>query len=84
MTCLAYLALQYTCGFGFCVEWGQRRAIRNKYGIKDGNKCTDCLTPFCCPCCAVIQEYTEVEKRREAGGGGVQKVGYQGEQPMRV
>ncbi|KAM7216972.1 PLAC8 family domain containing protein [Rhypophila decipiens] len=75
-TCLAYTALQYTCGFGFCVEWGQRRAIRHKFGIKDGSKATDCLTPFCCPCCAAIQEFTEVERRRLIGANGVVKDGY--------
>ncbi len=30
-----------------------------------GNCCTDFLVNFCCPCCAVIQQYKEVEIRRD-------------------
>ncbi|KAK3317913.1 PLAC8 family-domain-containing protein [Apodospora peruviana] len=78
-TCAIYTLLQYTFTGGFIVEWGQRRAIRKRYGINDGNGCTDCLKPWCCPCCAAIQEYTELEKRREAG---VYKQGYQMQAPM--
>ena len=44
----------------------QREKIRNLDGNKiDGGCCGDFCSNFCCPCCAVIQQYKEVESRRD-------------------
>jgi hypothetical protein len=42
--------------------------------------CGDICANLCCPCCSVIQQYRELEMRRDAG---VVTKGYQGEAPMR-
>ncbi|KAL2127497.1 hypothetical protein VTI74DRAFT_10629 [Chaetomium olivicolor] len=75
------------CTLNLCGGWGwvlgflQRGRIRSKHGIK-GNVCGDLMANLCCPCCSVIQQYKEVEKRRDAGPRGPVKVGYQGQPPM--
>ncbi|KAK4655394.1 hypothetical protein QC762_302090 [Podospora pseudocomata] len=78
------------CGLNFCGGWGwileclQRGEVRSKHRI-EGSGCTDCLVACCCPCCGVIQSHKEVEKRRDAMQGGVpDKMGYQGQAPMRA
>jgi hypothetical protein len=61
----------------------QRGKIRDKYRIEQGGLCGDIMTNLCCPCCAVIQQYKEVEMRRDAATGP-SKMGYQGQAPMRA
>jgi hypothetical protein len=39
-----------------------RERIRLKYGI-GGDCCTDCLIWWCCPCCAGVQEFREMNLR---------------------
>lgn len=36
----------------------KRGDMRAKHGI-EGNGCTDCMTAWCCYCCALIQEEKE-------------------------
>lgn len=61
----------------------QRGHIRKKYGLPGGG-CGDCMRNWCCPCCSVIQQYREVEKRRDMHPTGPVKVGYQQQQPMYI
>ncbi|KAK4243098.1 hypothetical protein VTI28DRAFT_2337 [Corynascus sepedonium] len=65
-------------GMSFVMGCIQRRSIRVKYGI-EGNSCTDFALNGLLPCCAVIQQYRELEIRRDAGQGGYQK-----QAPMRM
>jgi Cys-rich protein (TIGR01571 family) len=39
-----------------------RGHLRRVYGI-DGDRCTDCLVTFLCPCCAVAQDARELKSR---------------------
>ncbi|KAK4238321.1 PLAC8 family-domain-containing protein [Achaetomium macrosporum] len=66
-------------GWGFIVGLMQRNKIRDKYRI-EGGICGDIMTNLCCPCCSVIQQYKEVEMRRDAAGPS--KMGYQAQAPM--
>jgi hypothetical protein len=50
------------------------------HGI-EGGTCGDLCANWCCPCCSVIQQYKEVEMRRDARQ--VNKAGYQQQAPMR-
>ena len=58
----------------------QRKRIREMNGIK-GSVVGDLCYNWACPCCAVIQQYKEVEMRRDARQ--VNKTGYQQQAPMR-
>lgn len=58
----------------------QRGKIRKTYGIH-GGACGDLCVNLCCPCCAVIQQYKEVEMRRDAH---LNNQGYQKQQPMQA
>lgn len=44
----------------------KRQEIREKYGIK-GSGGSDCFEAYCCPCCSLIQQEKEVERRSQAG-----------------
>jgi hypothetical protein len=55
----------------------QRGEIRREHGI-NGSECGDCMWNFCCPCCSIIQQYSDVEKRRDA----LNEIGYQSEPDM--
>lgn len=59
-----------------CLQRGQ---IRVKHGI-EGGKCGDMWANLCCPCCSAIQQYKELEIRRDAR---LNTKGYQGQAPMR-
>lgn len=63
----------------FSISLLQRKEIRKMHGI-EGGMCGDLCSNWCCPCCAVIQQYKEVEMRRDAR---VNKTGYQQQAPMR-
>jgi len=62
--CLLFPGFQ--CIFG-CLQRGD---VRGRYGI-DGGGCTDCLTHWCCDCCALIQEDLEVQEREDAAMRGM-------------
>ncbi|KAK3938675.1 PLAC8 family-domain-containing protein [Diplogelasinospora grovesii] len=86
--CLIWTALTYSANLGCIVSISQRRAVREKYGI-EGGCMRDVCTGFCCPCCAAIQEYTELEKRQAAAKHmNVDMNGYQAQPgaqaPMRM
>ncbi|KAK4458380.1 PLAC8 family-domain-containing protein [Cladorrhinum samala] len=69
-------------GWGFILNCLQRGEIRKKHNI-EGNGCGDFCVSLCCPCCGTIQQYKELEQRRDAQGLP-DKVGYQGQTPMGV
>lgn len=45
-----------------CLHCPARAALRSKYGIQ-GSPCEDCVTVWCCPCCALVQEYEELRSQ---------------------
>lgn len=51
--------LMQECGLCCLVHAPLRKRIREKHGIVSSN---DCLITCCCPCCAIIQEATQVAK----------------------
>ncbi|RIA80219.1 PLAC8 family-domain-containing protein [Glomus cerebriforme] len=59
--CLGHTLL-YTCfhfmRIDFILGGLNRGEVRARHGI-DGSACGDCLTHFCCNCCALIQEHRE-------------------------
>ena len=57
----------------------QRDRIRVKHKIKGGNPCGDFCINGCLPCCAIIQQYKEVDLRRKAR---INNKGYQQNQDM--
>ncbi|GAB1318430.1 hypothetical protein MFIFM68171_08640 [Madurella fahalii] len=69
------------CGIGCILPCLQRGDIRSKYHI-DGGCCTDCLANWCCTCCAAIQQFKELEIRRDARMPD--KAGYQPQAPMQA
>ncbi|KAK3904494.1 PLAC8 family-domain-containing protein [Staphylotrichum tortipilum] len=71
--CIGHFCLNLCGGFGGVLSCIQRTKIRKRYGI-EGGVCGDFWRNLCCPCCSVIQQYKEVEKRRDAL---VNKAGYQ-------
>lgn len=46
--------------------------MRRSYD-NDGNACNDCLTSWCCPCCALVQVDKEVKEKEGLAGN---KQGY--------
>ncbi|KAK4031268.1 PLAC8 family-domain-containing protein [Parachaetomium inaequale] len=54
-------------GAGCCFVFGclQRKRIRVKHKIEGGNTCSDFCINGCLPCCAIIQQYKEVDLRRQ-------------------
>ncbi|KAH6857104.1 PLAC8 family-domain-containing protein [Chaetomium sp. MPI-CAGE-AT-0009] len=74
------LVNMFTGGFGCFFSCVQRKKIREMHGI-EGGTCGDLCANWCCPCCSVIQQYKEVEMRRDARQ--VNKSGYQQQAPMR-
>ncbi len=60
MSCPLRLTLPSSLG---CL---QRKSVRNFGDNKiEGGCCGDFCTNFCCPCCAVIQQYKEAEYHRD-------------------
>ncbi|CAI5971448.1 unnamed protein product [Closterium sp. NIES-64] len=41
---------------------GFRTKLRRRYGLP-ASPCGDCLMHWCCPCCAISQEYRELKNR---------------------
>ncbi|KAL2173162.1 PLAC8 family-domain-containing protein [Thermothelomyces heterothallicus CBS 202.75] len=73
-----FLSLFGLTGVTTCI---QRRQIRLMYGI-EGNCCCDALITGCLPCCAVIQNYKEVDFRRDNQNAWGIKDGYKRQLPM--
>ncbi|KAK4152981.1 PLAC8 family-domain-containing protein [Chaetomidium leptoderma] len=76
----AWCLLTTFAGMSCFVGWKQRNDMRKRYQI-EGGSCGDMWKNLCCPCCSVIQQYKEVEMRRDARAN---KVGYQTQAPMRA
>ncbi|RKO92079.1 hypothetical protein BDK51DRAFT_45013 [Blyttiomyces helicus] len=52
------------------VSAGGALAIRGEIRMRanvEGNACNDCLAMFFCPCCAAVQETTEIDELERAG-----------------
>ena len=65
----------------------QRGKIRTMSSI-GGSECGDCMLNFCCPCCSITQQYSDVKKRwaveRAKRVAKVNQVGYEQSAGMQV
>jgi len=69
-TCALYACLGM-CGYGWVLQVGNRSDIRARYSVRGGTA-SDCLTSWCCHCCALIQEGREIELEEHTFEGGPQ------------
>ena len=61
--CLSYLVLDMLGGWGWCLGYSFRGALRNRLGIP-GDSCGDLFVHCCCPCCALAQEGREIKAKK--------------------
>ncbi|KAB5582792.1 PLAC8 family-domain-containing protein [Coniochaeta sp. 2T2.1] len=61
--CVGYCVLEMCGHWGFILGMLQRNHVRYAYNIR-GNACCDCCASFWCPCCGLLQQANEVERRR--------------------
>ena len=61
--CLSYLCLDMLGGWGWCLGYSFRGALRNRLMIH-GDSCGDLLVHCCCPCCALAQEGREIKAKK--------------------
>ncbi|KAL2006738.1 hypothetical protein VTN00DRAFT_9406 [Thermoascus crustaceus] len=66
--CCLWLCLGY-CGASWVLQTIKRGEMRERYGI-EGSCCGDCMRSWCCPCCGLVQEEKEAQRRivQEAPG----------------
>jgi len=62
--CLTWAGLQYCFGVGWVYQFLRRKEMRERWAL-EGDTCTDCLTTWCCHCCALIQQEKEVIGRTQ-------------------
>ncbi|KAL1989146.1 hypothetical protein VTN96DRAFT_3693 [Rasamsonia emersonii] len=74
--CCLFAALSF-CGIQWILQTIRRGEMRDRFGITEGNCCTDCMASFCCPCCALIQQEKEAKTRLGDGQGMAPPMGYQ-------
>ncbi|KAI9761856.1 MAG: hypothetical protein M4579_000796 [Chaenotheca gracillima] len=75
MNCLGCCVIG-SCGFGWVLQMMKRGDLRRKYNL-DGSGLGDCIRPYCCPCCTIIQEEKEVVWRTKGAGANIPPQGYQ-------
>ncbi|KAL1964630.1 hypothetical protein VTN77DRAFT_6804 [Rasamsonia byssochlamydoides] len=68
------------CGIQWILQTIRHGDMRDRFGIDEGNCCTDCMGAFCCPCCGLVQQEKEATARLGDGRGQV-VVPMQGYQP---
>ncbi|KAF5444384.1 hypothetical protein F2P56_036866 [Juglans regia] len=59
----AIYALLGLTGFACLYSCCNRSKLRGKYDLEEA-PCADCLVHFCCPACALCQEYRELKHNR--------------------
>ncbi|XP_030529204.1 protein PLANT CADMIUM RESISTANCE 2-like [Rhodamnia argentea] len=57
-----YALINMLTGCGCCYSCLYRTKMRQQYQLRE-DPCADCLVHFCCECCALTQEYRELERR---------------------
>ncbi|CAI7808127.1 unnamed protein product [Closterium sp. NIES-53] len=61
--CCWYCIQAFTLStLGCLYSKGFRTKLRRRYGLP-ASPCGDCLMHWCCPCCAISQEYRELKNR---------------------
>lgn len=65
------------CGMQWILQTIRRGDMRDRFGITEGNCCTDCLVACCCPCCGLVQQEKEAKTRLGDGQEGPPPMGYQ-------
>ncbi|KAI3413033.1 uncharacterized protein J3R85_016601 [Psidium guajava] len=57
-----YALINVLTGCGCCYSCLYRTKMRHQHKLQE-EPCNDCLVHFCCECCALTQEYRELERR---------------------
>ncbi|KAI9825683.1 MAG: hypothetical protein M1832_001027 [Thelocarpon impressellum] len=80
--CMVWGALCACGGWQFIYHMIKRGEMRAHYNL-DGSGAGDCLRPYCCPCCTIMQEEKEALLRNQGGVGATTTAqGYQKEGGM--
>lgn len=69
--CCLWLCLGY-CGTSWVLQTIKRGEMRERYGI-EGSCCGDCMRSWCCPCCGLVQEEKEAQRRTVPEAQGYQQ-----------
>ncbi|KAF9037077.1 PLAC8 family-domain-containing protein [Panaeolus papilionaceus] len=62
---VVYLLLEVACDMGWIMQIATRRNIRERYNI-EGSGMSDCMAPFCCQACDLVQGSRELQLEEEA------------------
>lgn len=70
-TCFCFMVAEYVSSYNyaFWAGMGIRRAIVERYGIKNESTCSTCMLGHCCAPCSWCQIQREMGKRNEHCGG---------------